>query len=57
LEAAVECAGAGFDRVCFERFACRLPEMFRDAADMATKADKYKVSGQSANAANALKKR
>jgi hypothetical protein len=42
----------------FERFACRLPEMFRDADDMATKAAKYKVKrGYPADDGNPPRKR
>jgi hypothetical protein len=34
---------AGFDPGCFERFACRMPEMFRHARQMATKVAEYKT--------------
>ncbi|HSY55444.1 MAG TPA: hypothetical protein VK834_03250 [Bradyrhizobium sp.] len=49
---------AGFDPGCFERFACRMPEMFRHARQMATKVAEYKTKrGYSADGTNPLRKR
>jgi hypothetical protein len=59
LEAAVE---ERFERRLrsgrFERFACRMPEMFRYARQMATKVAEYKTKrGYSADGTNSLRKR